>query len=54
MKKKFKIGGIVLADFNEFTFIARLDSDNEYIETERERRLFCQAIHDAYMWGIKH
>lgn len=50
-----KIGlcGVELNDFEELLFIGKLEADNEYVITNRERSLFVKAIHEAYQWGKK-
>lgn len=50
-----KIGlcGVELNDFEELLFIGKLEADNEYVITDRERSLFVKAIHEAYQWGKK-
>ena len=50
-----KIGlcGVELNDFEELLFIGKLETDNEYVITNRERSLFVKAVHEAYQWGKK-
>lgn len=53
MENKISYCGIELDDFNEMVFIGRLETKNEYVITDWERKLFCKAVHEAYQWGKK-